>query len=374
VFGLRQRFFLSWSLGLLGAVLLGIVFIPSWLVAWILGRMSWSDTVLVVLAIGLLTAAFLWRPMVRYSSAFPPGARMLRIVSAWWVVAALAAVLIALWGSTAWLLSEADRILDPSERGLARIEAVRSGMQTAAGVGAGAALLLSFRRQRHQEAAAKGVEHDANERRVTELYLNAANQLGAEKAPVRLAGLYALERLGKANPEHRQTIVDVICAYLRMPPAGAEGPVFEEERQVRKTAQRILAAHLRWDREGDFWPQMRLDLDGATLTDPDFRAIRVDFADFSNAHFLAGADFNRARFEGEVSFAGCDFKRKSSFSGAEFRGEVSFKDATFAEEPGFQDVKALDSSTPRIWPPGVVMTAVTAPSPRPPAENWLVSG
>ena len=57
---------------------------------------------------------------------------------------------------------------------------------------------------------------------------------------MRLAGLYALERLGKANPEHRQTIVDVLCAYLRMPlnTNDNDGPAFEEERQVRKTAQR----------------------------------------------------------------------------------------------------------------------------------------
>ena len=327
--GLRQRFYLSWSLGLTSAVLLGFVLIPSWLVARILGRLSWLDVILVVVAIGLLAAAFVWRPMVRYTSAFPPGTRLLRVVSAWWVVAGLAVVLAAMWGSTAWLLSEADRIQDPGDRGLARIEAVRTGMQTAAGVGAGAALLLAFRRQRHQEVAAKGVEHDANERRVTELYLKAADQLGSEKAPVRLAGLYALERLGKANPEHRQTIVDVICAYLRMPLMDSEGSAFEEERQVRKTAQRVLSAHLRWDREADFWPHIRLDLDGATLTDYDFRAICVDYADFSNARFLEGAHFKRARFDGDVYFAHAQLHRYANFDGAKFLDLASFAGCEF---------------------------------------------
>ena len=32
-----------------------------------------------------------------------------------------------------------------------------------------------------------------------------------------MAGLYALERLGQDNPKLRQTVIDVICAYLRMP-------------------------------------------------------------------------------------------------------------------------------------------------------------
>jgi hypothetical protein len=52
---------------------------------------------------------------------------------------------------------------------------------------------------------------------VTELYTKAADQLGSDKAPVRLAGLYALERLAQDNPSQRQTIVNVICAYLQMP-------------------------------------------------------------------------------------------------------------------------------------------------------------
>jgi len=399
---LRQRFYLSWSLGLISAVLLGFVLIPSWLVSWVLARVSWLDVALVTLAILLLAAAFIWRPMARYTSAFPPGTRLLRVVSAWWVVAGLAAVLAALWGSTAWLLSEADRIQDPGERGLARIEAVRTGMQTAAGVGAGTALLLAFRRQRHQEATSKGVEHDANERRVTELYMKAADQLGAEKAPVRLAGLYALERLGKANPEHRQTIVDVICAYLRMPFLITQSEdLLAGERQVRKAAQRILSAHLRWDRESDFWPHMRLDLDGATLTDYDFRAMCVDYADFSHARFLEGAHFKRARFEGDVyfagaqlhryaifdgakfldlvSFAGCEFKQDSSFTGAEFRGEVTFMNAHFDHEPGFRDAKALadnESTTLRVWPAGfetvpVAAAAAVIPASRRPEERWL---
>ncbi len=77
--------------------------------------------------------------------------------------------------------------------------------------------MLAFRRQRHQEVATVWTDADATERRITELYTKAVEQLGSEKAPVRLGGLYALERLAQDNPDHRQTIVNVICAYLRMP-------------------------------------------------------------------------------------------------------------------------------------------------------------
>lgn len=77
--------------------------------------------------------------------------------------------------------------------------------------------MLAVRRQWHQELTSADTALDASERRVTELYTRAADQLGSDKAPVRLAGLYALERLGQSNPGQRQTIVDVLCAYLRMP-------------------------------------------------------------------------------------------------------------------------------------------------------------
>jgi hypothetical protein len=103
-------------------------------------------------------------------------------------------------------------------------------------------------------------ERDATERRITELYTKAADQLGSDKAPVRLAGLHALERLAQNTPEQRQTIVDVICAYLRMPytPPNEQSPAEEapaeahtryenrrQEQQVRLTAQHILSHNLR---------------------------------------------------------------------------------------------------------------------------------
>ena len=103
------------------------------------------------------------------------------------------------------------------------IDAIRTGLSAAVGTGGAFALLLAFRRQRSTEVSAVHTITDATERRVTELYAKAADQLGSDKAPVRLAGLYALERLAQDNPSQRQTIVNVICAYLQMPytPPGA---------------------------------------------------------------------------------------------------------------------------------------------------------
>jgi len=146
---------------------------------------------------------------------------------------------------------------------------------------------------------------------------------------VRLAGLHALERLAHNTPEQRQTIVDVICAYLCMPytppdeqppPDDAATDEFDryesrrQEKQVRVTAQNILARNLRggvvkavvFDRHGQrwwhrtptppapAWPDIHLDLSGAVLLEFSLRQCQLYHADFLNAQFTGLADFTSA--------------------------------------------------------------------------------
>ena len=55
-------------------------------------------------------------------------------------------------------------------------------------------------------------------RTLNERFATAADQLGSDKPPaVRLAGVYAMAGLADDWPENRQTCVDVLCAYLRLP-------------------------------------------------------------------------------------------------------------------------------------------------------------
>lgn len=122
---------------------------------------------------------------------------------------------------------------------------------------------------------------DAAAKRITELYTKAEEQIGSEKAPVRLGGLYALERMAQDNPDQRHTVINVMCAYLRMPYRPIEDDNQEddrlsytddqtrrqEEREVRLTAQRIIQNHLQRGARATFWPGMELDLSGASLVD-----------------------------------------------------------------------------------------------------------
>jgi hypothetical protein len=153
--------------------------------------------------------------------------------------------------------------------------------------------------------------------------------LGSEKAPVRLAGLHALERLAQNTPEQRQTIVDVICAYLRMPytppdeqPPAEDAPAeahtrYEnrrQEQQVRLSAQNILSRNLRiidqhrrrwWHRTAPAipaWPGIRLDFTEALLVEFSLKNCQLDYASFTHTQFIGRADFEGARFTARVNF------------------------------------------------------------------------
>src|SRR4051794_3357725 len=53
------------------------------------------------------------------------------------------------------------------------------------------------------------------EGQITERFTRAIDQLGSEKDEVRLGGIYALERIAKDSDNDRETIFDVLAAFIR---------------------------------------------------------------------------------------------------------------------------------------------------------------
>ena len=291
-------------------------------------------------------------------------------IPAWsWTLIAIAAVVLTAGVITTWLLIIADHAA-AGNRTSAQLDAVRTGLAAGAGAGAAVGLMLAFRRQHHQEIATQNTDFDATERRITELYTKAVEQFGVDKAPVRLGGLYALERLAQDNDAHRQTIVNVICAYLRMPfpatpdsmaapipgeegtsagtqTAGAPrlaGDTWQQEKHVRLTAQRILSEHLHQpDTSQDpagtsptrFWPDIRLDLTGATLIDLNLQDCIVAEAQFGGATFSGAAEFGGATFSGDAWFTGATFSGITGFGEATFSSNAGFGGATFSGDARF---------------------------------------
>ncbi|BDZ44041.1 hypothetical protein GCM10025865_33840 (plasmid) [Paraoerskovia sediminicola] len=98
---------------------------------------------------------------------------------------------------------------------MAQAEELREERRTVlAGVAAlGAAIGLFYTHQRHRlERASNELERDANR---TDRYTKAVEQLGHESIHIRLGGVYALERVMQDSPKDAQTVMDVLCAFVR---------------------------------------------------------------------------------------------------------------------------------------------------------------
>ncbi|MEP9382885.1 hypothetical protein [Nocardioides sp. KR10-350] len=163
-----------------------------------------------------------------------------------------------------------------------------------------------------ENATAAGRRSDAES--LSKRYQDAAAQLGHDKAAVRLAGVYALARLADDWPDQRQTCIDLLCAYLRMPVGTtASEAVDVHDLQVRMSVQRTIAHHLMPDATVS-WSDLEFDFGGAVFSDlnlygavfqhrPDFNG--ATFRGFSSlgATFSSGLAMTAARVEGELSLS-----------------------------------------------------------------------
>lgn len=236
------------------------------------------------------------------------------------------------------------------------------------GVGAVVALVIAYRKQHLGEVA----ERREDTKLFAERFTKASDQLGSDKAPVRLAGMYALEDLAQGTPSQRQTIVNVLCAYLRMPyepplpskntateqavdfgaqlltsaehTLSATPEVLKQELQVRLTAQRILADHLRPGSSlltpvTAYWgtPDADIDIDltGATLIDFKLDDCRIGTGRFEGATFSGWARFDRVTFAGDAWFSEAAFSADAEFTQAAFSGYASFGQMRFSGEARF---------------------------------------
>ncbi len=326
----------------------------------------------------------------------------------WWAIVVIVAPVTLIAAAAVTILLMLIDAGDPKNQ----IDLIKTGLTVGAGTGGIVALVLNGRKQWANE-------HDATERRLTELFLKAVDQLGSDQPAIRHGGLYGLERVGQNNPNQRQIVADVICAYLRGPfepprddrkrtlrnyrehgelllPLQNSSTFADarQEREVRLTAQRILSKHLRPGNDPlhpdeIFWKNIDIDLTGATLIDLDFahcrirtghfeRSVFVGETRFRRAHF-EDADFARCKFEWATNFIGVNFAncpwfsyatfdwlttfRLASFpdgavfTGATFSGLTAFDKARFDKSPSFKDVKffKVDFSA-ATFPEGVELT------------------
>ncbi|TCO48998.1 pentapeptide repeat-containing protein [Actinocrispum wychmicini] len=203
-----------------------------------------------------------------------------------------------------------------------RFDLVKIALTIAAGVGGVVALVVAFRKQ-HLSEAEHVRQEAAAQREQTKLFNErfgkAAELLSSDKSASRLAGVYAMAGLADDWIDGQQRCIDVLCAYLRM----TSSKDFEE-RVVRHTVIRVVAAHLQRDAspswQGRDFAFVRAEIDGGT-----FNGVVLDEGTtmlFDNANFNGDVRFNRAKFAGgRVSFRGATVHGgRLDFAGATVRG------------------------------------------------------
>ncbi|WP_103347877.1 pentapeptide repeat-containing protein [Amycolatopsis sp. CA-128772] len=288
-----------------------------------------------------------------------------------WTFLASVALLLGVGG---WLLT------DPAT---SRSDALKTGGLAGGAIVALYALWLNDRRRRVEERR-QDIERQRHElesqraeqdraRVADERFAKAVELLGHAADQVRVGALHALAGLARSRPEYTQTVLDVLCSYLRRPfsharytdPAAQGEPEQELELQVRLTAQRLVTDLLpARDSDG---PAYDLDLTGATLEYFDLSGkliggLVLRYAALHSSTNLSGCRFRgrayftaagtadgrligyfrcrSAVFESHAWFSGTGFAEDADFTATTFAGPTAFKNAKFAKDALFTDVRA----------------------------------
>jgi hypothetical protein len=270
-------------------------------------------------------------------------------------------------------------LLDP---GAPKHEAIKTGGLAGGAIVALYALWLNDRRRKveeaRQELESQRIDHDRS-RVADERFARAIELLGHDTAQVRVGAMHALAGLAKSRPEYTQTVLDILCAYLRRPfkytDPDAELDEFdvelnEIELEVRLTAQRLVEDLLPRVEEKD--PvKYDLNLTKAHLhyMDLSYRHVgdlilRVAHLNESNAfHHMVihgNAYFTEAKVAGRFYVHHTEFRGKAWFSRFKARGLAVFTDSKFLGETKFAgsewaDVKAdgctfaTEPELPEAW-------------------------
>ena len=144
---------------------------------------------------------------------------------------------------------------------------------------------------------------------ITERFSRAIDQLGTGKLDIQLGGIYALERIANDSEPDRNTIAEVLSAYIRthspwppnQPGQPDAGEVIDDVPSLRTRAPDVQAAITVLSRRS-ITPEgsQRLDLRRVDLRRLLFDKLRLERADFGNAHIerasLPDAHLQEARF------------------------------------------------------------------------------
>ena len=256
------------------------------------------------------------------------------------------------------------------------------------------------------QAETARLRHDAQtkadrERRITESYSKAVEQLGSDKIEVRLGGIYTLERISRESPDDYWTVMETLCAFVRERAQWKEPGVASSEMAARPYEapprsepstdiaavlavlnRRPEASREREEIEG--WCLdlratdlrganlimaklsrailSRADLSEANLTGADLSGAYLTGVDLSGVHLMgtnvSGAILTGADLSGVVvaTFGGANFSRAylsgANLRGADFRWAFRLSEEQLVQADGDARTRLpLGMTRPAHWPP-----------------------
>ena len=191
----------------------------------------------------------------------------------------------------------------------------------------GAAAVVAIWLTSRRVTAAERTVEVAQEGQITERFTRAIDQLGSDKVPIRLGGIYALERIARDSGKDHWQVMQVLmdCVPRKPEPDNQTGEDLPKQ-PVSSDIQAILEVLGRLNTKHDE-PWARLNLRKADLRRMDLRATNLAWAILVEAD-LRGAILDRANLQG-ANLAIADVRgtwlsksdlREAKLNLADFRG------------------------------------------------------
>ena len=208
-----------------------------------------------------------------------------------------------------------------------------------------------------------------------ERYAKAVEQLGDEKAPVRMGGVYTLiglvddwlEEKSLSDDERLkegQAIINNLCAYIRSPftlasyydelsqaspvPEGiykdkeefyADKAVLESEADVRLGIIKEIHDHIQASRENNWgpWSNFEYNFSGSVFFYPVelTKSYYKKPVNFSDSIYQSRAYFSDSTYRDEADFGGSTYQGRTDFSGSTYQGRTDFSDSTYQGRTDF---------------------------------------
>ena len=189
-----------------------------------------------------------------------------------------------------------------------------------------------------------------------ERYTKAVEQLGDEKAPVRMGGVYTLVGLVDEWLEEKslsdderfkegQVIINNLCAYIRSPftltsyydELSEDAPSLEGSYKDKKEEFYVDKAIL--DSEADVRLSIIKEIhDRIQVPDKNTPGAWSDFEyDFSGSTFFYSVDLTKSYYAKPINFSGSTYKGRANFSRSTYKDVADFTDSTYKAWASFTD-------------------------------------